>query len=118
MVRTGSCHAYTSATVLPVSTEIVRATDPRVTSPVNVSDFSSVAVVKREAVAVAVTVTALPTTTSAAVPDRSLKPEASDTAPSRNAGEGELEGWIKASIAVAIVGLGIAAWIVARRSPR
>ena len=81
MVRTGSCHAYTPATVLPVSTEIVRATDPRVTSPVNVSDFSSVAVVTREAVAVAVTVTALPTTTSAAVPDRSLKPEASDTAP-------------------------------------
>jgi hypothetical protein len=49
---------------------------------------------------------------------RAAQPEASDTAPSRNAGEGELEGWIKASIAVAIVGLGIAAWIVARRSPR
>ncbi|MEY2807858.1 MAG: hypothetical protein RIR65_2275 [Planctomycetota bacterium] len=49
---------------------------------------------------------------------RAAQPQASDTTPSRNAGEGELEGWIKATIAVAIVGLGIAAWIVARRRAR
>jgi hypothetical protein len=49
---------------------------------------------------------------------RAAQPEASDTTQSRNAREDDLEGWIKASIAVAIVALCIAAWIVARRRAR